>query len=125
MKYSKISEIQSKTCDYSSQIKDVHLVSVQKTAECDSSIIEIHHDKLDDIFEEETYCFNKPIPIEPFEWQDLQFRTKYLMVNFSCRGKYKPVILKKSICLTSGNGTCDHVTMSVSRFSSSFTSSCL
>ena len=94
MKSVKISEIQSKTCDFSSRIKDVHLVSVQKTAECDSSIIENYHDQFDEVCEEETYCFKKPIPIEPSEWQNLKFRTTYLMVNFSCRGKYTPVIFK-------------------------------
>lgn len=87
MKSVKISEIQSKTCDFSSKIKDVHLVSVQKTAECDSSRVKYYRHRLTDVCEEETYCFAKPIPIEPSKLQDLEFRTKYVMVNFSCRGK--------------------------------------
>lgn len=82
-----IAEIESKTCEFSSELKDFRLVSFTTSADCDNILFIDSRDSSNIRCDKETICFERPITLPEEIFDDLRFLAKYVKINYFCVGK--------------------------------------
>ena len=83
-----VAEIKSTTCEFSSELKDIRLVSFTTSADCDNIVFIDSMNSSNIRCDEETICFEQPITLPEDKLDDFRFLSKYVKINYSCLGKY-------------------------------------
>ena len=92
MNFIPATDIESKTCQFGSRLKDVKLTSIQKSKECDK--LDGEQDLFDNAGDDESHHFETPIPIEDSKLLIFQFVPKHLMISYECVGKSNEEMFK-------------------------------
>jgi len=82
-----VADIKSKTCEFSSELKDIRLMSFTTSADCDKSVFIDSRNSSNIRCDKETICFEQPIILPEEKFDDFRFLSKYVKINYSCVGR--------------------------------------